>query len=60
MTGAELHARCVHLILTGQDDHGLEWTGTREQWEKCQELEMELELQGKSAAQARKDWELLD
>lgn len=44
MLAYELKARLTHLTLTGQDDDGLEFTGTNDQWYAVKKEETNFEL----------------
>lgn len=52
-SGGQLYAYCKYLTLT--DNH--EWIGTDEKQEKAQEIELDLEVTGKTVKFRREHWE---
>lgn len=42
MFNYELHPKLVHLVLTGQDEEGLEFVGSLDKWYKAGRMEEEM------------------
>lgn len=58
-SGGQLYAYCKYLTLSvpfGGDPEDI-WTGTDKEWEQAQELELDLEVSGRTVKWRREHWE---